>query len=134
MVGIVDEGKKVKILYGYYGCNPAQKGDVVAYNYSGNPNLIIKTVWGVPGDVFKLRMDNGKWEIMLNNNILANSNNQPYLLDNGEAKMLKLYEKDYQGKIPLDTYLILGNITRGSLDSTRFGLVSKDDIAGKVEY
>jgi type IV secretory pathway protease TraF len=48
--------------------------------------------------------------------------------------MLSLYEDDCSEGIPQNTYLILGNLTSGSLDSSRFGLIDKSDILGKVEY
>ena len=39
----------------------------------------------------------------------------------------------YGAKIPEDAFLVLGNLVEGSIDSTAFGLVSRDDIIGKVE-
>jgi len=63
---------------------------------------------------------------------LKNSNNQDYCLSEQSHKMLALYENDYKGVIPGDSYLILGNLPEGSLDSSRFGLISKLDISGKV--
>jgi type IV secretory pathway protease TraF len=47
--------------------------------------------------------------------------------------MLSLYEKDYKGIIPQNTYLILGDQPSGSVDSSVFGLVDKSDILGKAE-
>jgi len=47
--------------------------------------------------------------------------------------MLSLYEKDYHGVIPENTYLLLGEVTSGSLDSTRFGLIDKSSVLGKIE-
>jgi len=45
--------------------------------------------------------------------------------------MLKLYVKSYP-VLPDNTYLILGNKVSGSSDSTRFGLIDKSDIVGKI--
>jgi len=129
MAGLIDDGKKVKILYGYYDCNPVERGNVILYNYPGNPNPIIKSVRGLPGDTFSVENN-----IILNGQPLTNDNGQPYKLDEQEGKLLELYEKDYHGRIPPDTYLILGNITYGSLDSTKFGLVGGKDVLGKVVY
>ena len=136
MAGIIDEGKEITILHGYYDCDLIKKGDVVAYNYAGNNNPIIKTVLGLPKDDFKITQfrDTAEYLLLINGQPLANSNGQPYRLDREEAKMLQLYEKDYRGKIPPETYLILGNITSGSLDSIKFGLVGEKDILGKVIY
>ena len=46
--------------------------------------------------------------------------------------MISLYIKDYKGIIPPDTYLILGDNPFGTYDSTRFGLIDKSNIVGKV--
>ena len=46
--------------------------------------------------------------------------------------MLSLYENDYKGMIPSKAYLILGNLSGGSLDASRFGLIDRSDILGKV--
>ena len=46
--------------------------------------------------------------------------------------MLELYINDYQGVIPANAYLILGNQAEGSLDSIRFGLIGKEGIVGKI--
>lgn len=45
--------------------------------------------------------------------------------------MLELYARSYP-VIPQDAYMILGNQIEGTLDSSRFGLVAKQDIVGKV--
>lgn len=47
-------------------------------------------------------------------------------------KLLQLYENSFKGIIPENTYIILGNQPEGTLDSTRFGLVDKSGIIGKV--
>ena len=47
--------------------------------------------------------------------------------------MLSLYEENYKGVIPENAYLILGNLSGGSLDITHFGFVNKKDILGKVK-
>lgn len=142
LFGLINAGQTIKILYGYYNCNPVQRGDAIVYNYAGSSNPIIKIVRGIPGDRFAVVPSNSetteqsirdnKYQIVINGHLLSNTDNQPFLLTDLESRMLQFYAKDYQGKIPPDTYLILGNITSGSLDSTRFGLVGKNDILGKA--
>jgi len=46
--------------------------------------------------------------------------------------LLNLFVRDYKHIIPKNVYLILGNQSGGSLDSTRFRLASQNDILGKV--
>ena len=132
--GFIDAGKTIKILYGFYDCNPVQRGDVVVYNYAGDVNPMIKIVKGVSGDKFHLSQTNGGWNILINGEVIKNSSGQEYLLSDRSSRMLALYENDYKGVIPAGAYLILGNLASGSLDSSRFGLVSKSDILGKVVY
>ena len=132
--GLIEEGQTVKLLKNFYSCNPIKRGDIVAYNYAGRPEPIIKIAKGLPGDRFNLQKnERGNYNILINDKIIATSANQPYVLQAGTQKMLELYINDYKGVIPPDTYLIFGNIATGSLDSTRFGLVGKEGIIGKIE-
>ncbi len=106
---------------------------MIIYSYAGNPDPIIKIVKGLPGDKFLLQKTGNGWNIIINDETIKNSQNQPYALDASGYRMLSLYERDYKGIIPADAYLLLGNLASGSLDSSRFGLVGKQDILGKVE-
>ncbi len=119
----------VTALFGYYDCHAIERGDVVLYDYSGDRNLLIKFVKAVPGDSWSLKEESGSYEIIVNGIPLVNSEGKPYLI--GSYKMLELYAKSYP-IIPGDTYLILGDNTDGSLDSTHFGLVDGGDIKAKI--
>ncbi len=134
MQGLIEDGQTVKILFGYYNCHKIKKGDVVVYDFAGDKAPIIKIVKGVEGDRLRLKEANGGWHILINDEIIKNSKGENYLIDQSGYRMLSLYERDYKGKIPKNAYLLLGNLTGGSLDSTRFGLVDKSDILGKVGY
>jgi signal peptidase I len=129
--GVMDSGKEVKIIYGYYSTSNPQRGDIVAYNYTGSGAPVIRIVKGISGDRFELVYDN-TWKIKVNGEIVKNAQGVPYTLDTRAYGLLSLYEKDYKNKIPDNAYLLLGNIPSGSVDSTRFGLVDKQDIVGKV--
>lgn len=132
---LVKSGQTVRVLFGYYECNEIQRDDVVLYNFAGSKTPLIKIVRGVPGDSFKLEQTKrGAWHIIINGEVLKNSVGQNYLISGKRYEMLALYEKDFKGKIPAGAYLLLGNITSGATDSTRFGLVSKRDILGKAEH
>lgn len=129
---LIKPGDRIEILFNYYDCHPIQRGDVVAYYYAGDKYPLIKIVKGMPGDKFGLEKASSGWNIVVNGKALKNSEGAPYLLPDERCKMLSLYEKDYHNTIPDGAYLILGNITSGSLDSSKFGLVGKRDILGKV--
>lgn len=132
--GIVEPGAKVELARGYYKCRLVLREDIVAYDFAGNPNPIIKIVKAIPGDSFHLEKDakSGGWLIYVNGAALRNSEGKEYLLNDQTRKMLSLYEADYRGLIPLDAYLILGNRPEGTTDSTRFGLIGKGDVIGKI--
>lgn len=133
LTGVIEDGAKVKILNNYYQCHAVARGDIVAYRYAGDSAPLIKIVKGVPGDKFDLQSVADGSVLTINGEIVFNSLGQPYILGKDAGKMISLYIKDYNGVIPPNAYLILGNLANGSLDSTRFGLVDKGDILGKVE-
>ncbi|HOQ15651.1 MAG TPA: signal peptidase I [Candidatus Paceibacterota bacterium] len=127
------EGETIKILGDYYHCHPVLREEVIAYDYKGSKNPIIKRVKGIAGDTFHLKQENNGWIILINNQPVKNLLGEVYLLDEKDYQMLSLYERDYKGKIPEDAYLVLGDNINNSLDSRNFGLIAKQDIIGKVE-
>lgn len=131
---IIKDGEKIKILYGYYKYNEVRINDIVAYDYKGNTNPIIKIVKAIPGDKFGFAQSKEKtgWLILINDNILKNSEGIAYLINENSFKLLQLYENSFKGIIPENTYIILGNQAEGTLDSTRFGLIDKSNMLGKV--
>ena len=128
--GLLGPGATIKIAVGFYACHDVQREDVVAY--SGGAAPIVKVVKGLPGDKFHLQQAEGGWRLLINGELARNSLNEPYLLSEGGYKMLSLYESGYNGVIPSGSYLILGDLAGGTLDSSIFGLIDKDDILGKV--
>ncbi|MBU1991574.1 S26 family signal peptidase, partial [Patescibacteria group bacterium] len=76
---------------------------------------------------------NNYYNLFINGKIVTNSQKFPYVFDEKQYKMLSLYEKDYKGVIPQNTYLLLGDQVNGTTDSTVFGLVDRSDILGKAE-
>lgn len=128
---LINPGQTIKLVYGYYNSHPVEREDIVAYNYAGNDVPIIKIVMAVPGDEWRLRKNNGSYMIVVNGKPLLNSEGKSYQISESKVRMLKLYVKSYP-VLPENTYLILGNRVFGSLDATRFGLIDKGDIVGKV--
>lgn len=130
--GIIETGEIIKIAFGFYDCNEINREDIVVYNFSGGSDPIIKMVKGLPGDKFEFLNSGENWQLLINGEISKNSRGEPYYFNESSYNLLNLYAKDYNNIIPPDAYLILGNLANGSLDSSRFGLVSKNDILGKV--
>ncbi|MCX6760599.1 MAG: signal peptidase I [Candidatus Nealsonbacteria bacterium] len=130
--GIIEPEEKVIVYFGYYKCNDPKKGDMVIIDYAGNKNPIIKIVKGVAGDSFSLKEASGGWNILVNGEVLKNSQGREYVISQGGYRMLSLYAKDYNNKIPENAFLVMGNLIGGSIDSTAFGLIGKNDIIGKA--
>lgn len=130
---LIKSGQTVKVLFDYYDCNKIKNNDIVLFNYAGNNNPLIKIVRGVSGDRFELKKSDSRWNILINNQIVKNSEGKIYFVSGNEYKMLSLYERDYKGIIPENAYLLLGNNISNSIDSTVFGLVDKSGIIAKVE-
>jgi len=130
---LIKPEQTIKALFGYYDCHKIKRGDIILFDYAGNKNFVIKIVKGISGDKFELKETEGGWNIIVNNQIVRNSEDKPYLISGNAYKMLSLYENDYKGLIPENAYLLLGNRISGSVDSTTFGLVDKSSIIAKVK-
>ena len=128
MEPLIKSGEEIKALFGYYNCEPIKRDDIVLVKYSGNEHPLIKIVKAIPEDKFHLQETENGWHILVNDKILKNSEGKPYLLNNQRKKMLSLYENDYQGIIPENAYLVLGNNSFGSRDSTKFDLIGNQPL------
>jgi signal peptidase I len=131
--GLIEDGEKVRVFFGYYDCNPVEREDIVLYNYSGEEPLI-KIVKAVPGDAFSLESGiDGGWNIIINGQILNNSQGEAYSLDRRAYNMLYAYEDNYGGVVPDKVYMIMGNQASGSFDFSKFGLVHESNLLAKAE-
>jgi len=131
---LMESGETIKAYFGYYKYHAISREDIVLVQFAGNKDPLIKIVKGLPEDKFSLqKIDDDKgWHILLNNEILKNSQNVSYMVSGKRYDMLNLYARDNKGIIPEGAYLILGNMPSGSLDSTRFGFIGKSSIIAKV--
>ncbi|MDP2641203.1 MAG: signal peptidase I [Candidatus Yanofskybacteria bacterium] len=132
--GVIESGEDVQIYYNYYQCansSVARNNLVIYQNADGRE--FIKLAKGLPGDVFTLKKTEMEWNMLINGEILRNSEGRAYTFNQQAYRMLSLYERDYNGVIPENAYLLLGNLSGGSMDSTRFGLVHRSNIVGKAE-
>jgi len=134
MSPLLEPEQKIGELVGYYNCHSIKRNDVVVFQNSHDQIPIIKIVKGVGGDLFSVAPALGGWNILINGKIALNSENKPYLLDEQKAKKTQLFVWDYEGVIPKDKLLVLGDRTEGTLDSTVFGLISSSDVLGKAEW
>jgi len=131
---VIEPSQEVTILYNYYNCFDVERDDIVVFPYAGQEDPIIKLAKGMPGDGFRIQKEKvgDRWNIVINDEVLLNSQGTKYNLAPENIQVLYLYQKSNNGTIPPNSYLILGNLPQGTLDSTRFGLIHKNDILGKV--
>lgn len=128
MEPLLRDGSKIRLLVGYYrNANLPERGDIVAYDYGGNRHPLIKIVRGLPGDAAEI--DSGRKALKINGQYLANSVGTPYVFTAGELQLLELYVKN--GRLPAEGYFIFGDNVANSVDSRKFGAVSKNDFYGK---
>jgi len=134
MTGLLYDGDVVSVQFGYYGCNDPKTGDVALVRFAGDSNPLVKVIKATPGDSFSLPRDiSCGWNVIVNGQAVRNYQGEKYCISSAGYRMLSLYVQSYNGVIPQDAYLVLGNLVAGSTDSTRFGLTSRGSLLGKVE-
>jgi len=123
-------GDQLLFLGGYYGCNPVKYGDLVLYRWGNNKN-VAKFVRGLSGDLLAVQeISPNQWRLELNGQPLYNSLGAEYILSEKKAALIRLYAR----RLKANEVLLLGNNTNGSHDSTVFGLVKSDQLAGKLIF
>ena len=126
MVPMFPNGESVILLENYYKCGYlAERGEVIAYNYGGRENPLIKIVKATSAD--KVEIFGGRLKV--NDEIMKNSVGQEYSFTEKEREIMGLYIKD--GHIPSDSFFIFGDNIGDSADSRKFGAVSAGDFLGK---
>ena len=127
MESLLKAGEEIILLEGYYQCYSVQRGDIVAYDYAGNENPLIKRVAVLGGERIEFR----NAHLLVNDEILKNSQGDAYVFSEKQKKMFGLYLKN--GELVNNAYLIFGENIHNGLDSRRFGAVSADNFLGKFE-
>ena len=108
-----------------YRFSDIKRGDIVSIQH-GDSKFYIKRIIGLPGENIKIR-----------NNILYINNvgyEEPYLAEGLVYDGFELSTLGYQ-TIPDGMYFVLGDNRIDSADSRSksFGLISKDEIVGKID-
>lgn len=123
MLGIADGGTTVDAME--TACAPhIQMHDLVVFHSGASKEPLIKVIQGVAGDRFRLENDH----LLINDRIIKTTAGAPFSFSPSRQKMLDLYVTSYKGIIPENTFLVLGNQKDGTMDSSQFGLVHKNDI------
>ena len=101
-----------------------ERGDIISLEYA-DTKYLIKRVIGMPGDTVSIK-DN---TLYINGEIYIEN----YLDEGLVYDDFKLSSLGFN-RIPEDMYLVLGDNREDSLDSREIGLISKDEIIGKVSF
>ncbi|WP_417450032.1 S26 family signal peptidase [Kordiimonas sp.] len=102
-------------------CHDPRRMDFVIFTDAESENLVIKQLWGLPGDSFRVDDRGG---LYVNGERALTSFDRPYTVNRFYKKKLKKFEGVLEG------YLVLGH--PGSLDSGRIGPIGKDVMLGVV--
>ena len=107
-----------------YRFTDIKRGDIISLEYA-DTKYLIKRVIGLPGDKVSIR-DN---TLYINGELYVEN----YLDEGLEYDDFDLSSLGYD-TIPEDMYLVLGDNREDSLDSREIGLISKDEVIGKVSF
>lgn len=123
-------GDQLLFFGGYYKCNPIKYGDLVLYRWGDNKN-VAKFVRGLSGDQLAVeQISANQWRLELNGQPVHNSLGNDYILSEKKSALIRLYAR----KLKANEVLLLGDKSDGSHDSTVFGLVKTDQLAGKLVF
>lgn len=131
MSPLIKNGASINAVMGGKECiSPLLINDIILFNNGSHSIPLIKRIYAKEGDKFTIK----DGVILINQKPATNSQSQPYNINKKRATMLQLYIRDYNGIIPAHTFLVLGDNTGGTDDSSRFGLIHENDIIGKVVF
>lgn len=108
-----------------------RRGDLVIFRTGAHSEPVIKIVKAEPGDSFGV-MDDGI--IRVNGTPVLNSTGNSYVLPPSARGVLRAYQCVYQGTVPAETFLLLGDGAKGVIDSARIGLIHSGDFVMVGRY
>lgn len=122
MMPTLKEGQTVFLDTSVNDCTPFVRGELVAIRFSKRKHLMVKRAIAIPGDSVVISMEDGS----INGGILSCLNQLQ------QSSVLKIQLARYGNIIPDDTYIVLGDNCSASLDSGEYGLISRDQIVGRI--
>lgn len=132
MSGLFSPGDTINVAERYYQCNPIQRHDIVLVKWAGNEVPLLKRVVGLPGDKVHLETHQHQFHLLIGGQVLQTTEGEPYLFPPNAARMFRVYIDSYRGVIPEETYIVLGNLPQGTIDSSHFGWVGRGMLVGRV--
>jgi type IV secretory pathway protease TraF len=133
--GILEKGAPFRVTLNWYACRALERGDLVYYRFSRSHAPVVKVARAVPGDRFRVVRDPGRkaWNLEIDGE-LVESGGQPYFFGTDAAPPpLALFEKSRGGRLGEKEAIVLSAFPPGDTDSGTVGVVSTDDLIGKVE-
>jgi len=125
----LEPGDRIRVDLAYYAGHPVARNDLVALKFSKREHLMVKRVVAIAGDKVKLEGD----LFRVNGEVLQSlDGDTPRHFTGKTSKVLAIQLKRYHGIVPERQVIVVGDNTRNSFDSGDFGLISLDQIAGKV--
>jgi signal peptidase I len=115
------EGQRIFVARGYYSNHLPMAGDVAEINLGEDNNDYLKRIIAVAGDQF---IPDG------NNLILENSAFGGIVFSQNDMVFNQITKNNYI--IPKNTVLVLGDNRLDSYDSRKFGIISINQLTGKV--
>ena len=122
MKSTLNDGDVLILSKASYRIFDVKRGDIISLDYE-DTKYLIKRVIGLPGDDIDI-IDN---QLYINGEVYK----EDYLDDNLNYDDFSLQDLGY-ATIPEDYYLVLGDNREDSIDSREIGLISKDEINGKI--
>ena len=122
MIPNLHDGDVLILSKANYRIFDVKRGDIISLDYE-DTKYLIKRVIGLPGDDVDI-IDN---QLYINGKVYE----EDYLDEELNYDDFSLQDLGY-ATIPEDYYLVLGDNREDSIDSREIGLISKDEINGKI--
>ena len=132
MAGLIELNARVKVYRGYYGCNMVERGDMVLFQFSKSIPPVVRIIYGLPGDKFKLTKNAAdQWRIDINGTVVSGSAGE-YTIASNSIPPLKTYEISRRGVLKENEYILFADQSPAISDSSNLGIITKDKIVGKA--
>lgn len=133
MHGLVEAGDRVWVEFDIYACEEPRRDDLVVVSKGADPRLSVKRLAGIPGDEISVLALGQKSILYINNSIVTSHDARPLLLSPASAEMFRQIELAWHGRIPPDRYFVFGTKSVGSVDSTEWEPVTREELVGRLK-
>ncbi len=124
MAPLISPGSWVEVETEFYSTHEVSRGDIVLLKLPNFSRHLIKRVVAVPGDRVELRLT----ALYVDDRLLKNSSGIEYEI---RSDMLRA-QLEMSSIVPENSILAMGELRKGSEDSSRLGFIPKTAITGRV--